>query len=224
MRTWRRCRLFKEKGFEVEKYDPNFYPDYPNEKFDTIICFYVLNVLEKEEEYKILAQVSSLLKPEGKVYFAVRRDIHREGKRFHVKHKKYTYQRNVFLDQKSVFKNKNCEIYEMEHFTVKNKSNYEFNPFLSGKDFRIPFAETTNFVAFYSKYPKSEHHIILTTKEKYNTLDGLTSSRKEELNFFTNFCHELMKTRHSLYSIKSISSQASNPAINIDQWHIHLMG
>ena len=207
-----------KKGFEVEKYDPNFFPDYPDEKFDTIICFYVLNVLEKEQEYKILAQVSSLLKSEGKAYFAVRRDINKEGKRFHIKHKKHTYQRKVYLDQKSVFKNKNCEIYEMEHFTVKNKSNYDLNPFLSGSDYRIPFAETTNFVAFHSKYPQSNYHIILTFKNKAKSSKDFSTAVKEELEYFRKFCLDLMKKRFSLNSVEVKESTEGKRLIKSEQW------
>ncbi|WP_373515966.1 methyltransferase domain-containing protein [Persicitalea sp.] len=33
------------KGFDAKGYDPHYYPEYPAEKFDTILCFYVLNVL-----------------------------------------------------------------------------------------------------------------------------------------------------------------------------------
>jgi hypothetical protein len=38
-----RC-ILKLKGFNIVGYDPFYFPEYPIEKFDTIICFYVLNV------------------------------------------------------------------------------------------------------------------------------------------------------------------------------------
>ncbi|HEY9694428.1 MAG TPA: methyltransferase domain-containing protein [Oculatellaceae cyanobacterium] len=38
-------KLLQQKGLDITGYDPYYFPQYPNEKFDTIICFYVLNVL-----------------------------------------------------------------------------------------------------------------------------------------------------------------------------------
>ena len=72
-------KLLKQKGFDIKGYDPYHLPHYPTQKFDTIICFYVLNVLFPEEQANVLMEVSHLLKPGGKVYYAVRRDIKKEG-------------------------------------------------------------------------------------------------------------------------------------------------
>ena len=63
--------LLKHKGFDILGYDPFYFPELPKEKFDTILCFYVLNVLLPEEQAAVLMNVSSLLKPTGKAYFAV---------------------------------------------------------------------------------------------------------------------------------------------------------
>jgi ATP adenylyltransferase len=62
-----------EKGFDAQGYDPHYYPEYPTQKFDTILCFYVLNVLFPEEQNRVMMQISKLLKPNGRAYFAVRR-------------------------------------------------------------------------------------------------------------------------------------------------------
>ena len=84
--------LLNSKGYDIKGYDPHYFPNYPSEKFDTILCFYVLNVLLPEEQAEVLMNVSNLLKPNGKAYFAVRRDIQYEGFRVHKVHKKETYQ------------------------------------------------------------------------------------------------------------------------------------
>ena len=34
--------LLKHKGFDIIGYDPFYFPEFPTEKFDTILCFYVL--------------------------------------------------------------------------------------------------------------------------------------------------------------------------------------
>ena len=53
----------KEKGFDIVGYDKFHFPEYPNRRFDTIICFYVLNVLFPEEQSAVLMEISRLLKP-----------------------------------------------------------------------------------------------------------------------------------------------------------------
>ena len=55
--------LLKEKGINITGYDPYYFPEKPTEKFDTIICFYVLNVLMQEEQSDVIMEISSLLKP-----------------------------------------------------------------------------------------------------------------------------------------------------------------
>lgn len=79
----------------ADKYDPNFFPkDMADMKgrYDTVICNYVLNVLPKSEEEKVLGQIRSCLKEGGVAYISVRRDLEKIGET-----SKGTYQRNVKL-------------------------------------------------------------------------------------------------------------------------------
>lgn len=55
-------KLLQQKGFDITGYDPYYFPLFPNHKFDTILCFYVLNVLFSEEQANILMEVSHLWK------------------------------------------------------------------------------------------------------------------------------------------------------------------
>lgn len=137
-----------EKGKDIVGYDPHFNPNFPTTKFDTIICFYVLNVLLPEEQAEVLMSVSKLLNEGGKAYFAVRRDIHYEGFRVHKIHKKQTYQCHIKLPYKSIYKNENCEIYEYEHYTLLNKGNVELSPFLIGEEARELIVETATVFSF----------------------------------------------------------------------------
>ena len=82
-------------------------------KFDTIICVYVLNVLEPYAQAEVMWEISNLLAPGGTVYYAVRRDLKEEGFRWHAIHKQYTYQCNVVLPCKSLAKNQGFEIYTL---------------------------------------------------------------------------------------------------------------
>lgn len=140
--------LLKAKGLDIEGYDPYYFPKMPRQKFDTILCLYVLNVLMPEEQTEVLMNVSRFLLPSGKAYFSVRRDIVHEGFRTHVLHGKPVYQCNVRLPYKSIFLNENSEIYEYRHFNqvlIEPKSDCEF---CSPKQEWEFLAETCNWYAY----------------------------------------------------------------------------
>jgi SAM-dependent methyltransferase len=117
--------LLGAKGFEIKGFDPHYFPEFPTEKFDTILCFYVLNVLLPDEQEIVLNQVKSLLKPNGKAYFAVRRDVYYEGFRMHKLHKKQTYQCQVTLPFETIYLNENCEIYEYQNLITEANKTFE---------------------------------------------------------------------------------------------------
>ncbi|MCC8176877.1 MAG: methyltransferase domain-containing protein [Bacteroidales bacterium] len=120
-----------KQGYDIIGYDYYYRPDYPEEKFDTIICNYVLNVLEPYAQAEVLMNVSNLLKPRGTAYFAVRRDLTEEGFRIHAIHKEYTYQCNVILPFPSLAKNKSFELYQYNHFNqLPREENFKM-PILS---------------------------------------------------------------------------------------------
>lgn len=94
------------KGFDanyylMDKYDPVYFPSEPNKNYDTICCTYVLNILNKDEQLKVINKINNLLNVEGKAYLSVRRDLKKETKS----------QRLVYLYLKSIYKNSNFEIY-----------------------------------------------------------------------------------------------------------------
>lgn len=59
----------KKRGFDIIGYDYYYRPDYPEGKFDTIICNYVLNVLEPYAQAEVLMNVTNLLTPKGTAFF-----------------------------------------------------------------------------------------------------------------------------------------------------------
>lgn len=109
--------FLKKAGFEIEAYDPHYQPLFPKGKFDTILCFYVLNVLFKAEQSKVIWQISQILEKAGSAYFAVRRDLRKEGFRYHHIHKVETYQTQVKLPFQSWHKARHCEIYRYQRFS-----------------------------------------------------------------------------------------------------------
>ena len=172
--------FLKSKGYVIQGYDKYYNPFYPdNQQFDTILCNYVLNVLQTEEQTEVLMACSELLKPGGKIYFSVRRDVIYEGYRMHKLHKRPTFQCNVILPYKSVFKNETCEIYEFQHFNhLSNKSTC---PFCSPVKSRNIITESNQVYSIYDKYPVNEGHALIIPKRHTRNYFELNSSEQFEI-------------------------------------------
>ena len=68
-------RGFDADCFDMERYDPHYFPKEPDGLFDTITCNYVLNVISRTRQADVLSHIRSFLKPDGVAYVTVRRDI-----------------------------------------------------------------------------------------------------------------------------------------------------
>tara|TARA_Y100000310_G_scaffold269442_1_gene282629 strand:+ start:20 stop:466 length:447 start_codon:yes stop_codon:yes gene_type:complete len=104
-------RYLSSKSMSIDSYDPFWNPiDLKRNMYDTILCTYVLNVVEEKDEQELISNILKHLKKNGKAYLSVRRDIKKEGKTSR------GYQRNVSLDYPVVKERKNnyC-IYELSH-------------------------------------------------------------------------------------------------------------
>ena len=213
----------RKLNFNVTGYDPFYFPNLPQKKFDTIICFYVLNVLLPEEQSHVIMSVSELLKSGGKAYFAVRRDIKRNGFLLNPKRKVKTYQSNINLPFKSIFKNENTEIYEYQHFTYLHVGKEKISPFLVGNEVRELITESATALAIYDKFPVSKGHALIIPK-------------KLIANFFDLSYHEQTACMIVLSQAKYIIQKIFNPSgfnvgINIGEdagqtifhSHIHLI-
>lgn len=155
--------LLEQQSFDIVGYDPYYFPYYLGHKFDTIICLYVLNVLMPEEQAQVLMEVSHLLKPSGKAYYAVRRDLKREGFRQHFVHKKPTYQCNVTLPFTSIKLDKHREIYEYAHYNSQRHSSRRCI-FCNPRKNLTLLTESATAYAMLDGYPLSKGHALIIPK------------------------------------------------------------
>lgn len=212
--------LLKAKGLDVIGYDKHYFPIYPTKKFDTIICFYVLNVLMQDEQANVLMEISQLLKPTGKAYFAVRRDLQHEGFRTHKIHQKQTYQCNVILNYKSIFKNDNCEIYEYKQFNQINKKTNVNCPFCNPDSERELLLESATAYAMFDKFPVSNGHTLIIPKKHCSNYFELSFKEQSACWFMLNKAKEILT--------KEFKPDGFNIGININDSagqtvpHVHI--
>lgn len=214
----------QKEGYSIVGYDNYYRPEYPTKRFDTIICNYVLNVLESKEQAEVLMEVSELLKPTGTAYFTVRRDLKYEGFRTHYVYKQPTYQCNVVLPYKSLFLNENCEIYEYKHFNRTNyKEKYKLSsgcPFCKLNTKVELVCETATAVAFFDGYPVSKGHTLIIPKRHVANYFDLSDEEQQDLWHMVNHCKTVLEKR--------FHPDGFNVGINVNQaagqsvFHVHI--
>lgn len=100
----------RSRGYSVREYDPNFegVSELPSGTYNTVLATYVLNVLPKSEEAKILGQIRARLRPTGRAYVTVRGDVKTAGATSR------GYQRPVELPAEVVGRAAGSPIFELE--------------------------------------------------------------------------------------------------------------
>ena len=216
-------KLLKAKGINIEGYDKYHFPNYPKKRYDTIICFYVLNVLLPEEQATVLMELSQLVKPTGKVYIAVRRDLQYEGFRTHKIHRKKTYQCNVILNSKSFFRNENCEIYEYQHYNQIKRIEKVDCPFCNPDSERELIVESATAYAIYDKFPVNCGHALIIPKKHCSNYFDLTFKEQSACIFMLNRVKEIVsaKFKPDGFNIGVNIGEIAGQTIN--HVHIHLI-
>ena len=184
--------FLKNKNIDVTGFDPYYKPEVPTGKFDTIICNYVLNVLLPEEQSHVLMAISELLKKGGKAYFAVRRDIERNGMRYNPYRQCDVYQCNVVLNYKSIFTTKNCEIYEYQHFNSIKNTNTSCVFCKLDPDAEV-ITESATFYAIYDKYPVSKGHTLVIPKRHIDSFFDLSAKEQYGCVLVVNRVKEILE-------------------------------
>ena len=215
--------IIKAKGFDIVGYDPYYFPTFPKQKSDIVICFYVLNVLLVEEQAQVLMNVSALLNPNGKAYFAVRRDLQYEGYRMHKLHKQQTYQCNIKLPYKSIFKNQSCEIYEYQHYTSLNKSNEKASPFFIGNVERELLFESATAFSFFDKYPVNKGHILVVPKRVVANYFDLSVKEQTACWIMVNKVKEELQKRFNPDGFNVGININEDAGQTISHCHIHVI-
>ncbi|MBS3993801.1 MAG: HIT domain-containing protein [Bacteroidetes bacterium] len=216
-------KLLKSKGIKIEGYDKHYFPEYPTKKFDTIICFYVLNVLLPEEQATVLMELSQLVKPNGKVYIAVRRDLQFEGFRTHKIHQKKTYQCNVILNSKSFFKNENCEIYEYQHYNQLDRNQNLDCPFCNPDSERELIVESATAYAIYDKFPVNNGHALIIPKRHCADYFELSFKEQAACIFMLNKVKELVSAKFKPDAFNVGINVGEKAGQTVHHVHIHLI-
>lgn len=213
--------FLQQQGFEVVAYDNHYCPDYPTGKFDTILCNYVLNVLLPEEQTLVLMQIAELLKPTGKAFFTVRRDLKKNGYLYNPKRDATVYQCNVVLNYKSLLLTNLCEIYEYQHYNQLQKNNNCV--FCAVETDRALITETATVFAIYDKYPVSNGHALVIPKRHVANYFDLSTKEQQACWFVANRVQQILQHQ--------FNPDGFNVGININEAagqtvshaHIHLI-
>ncbi|ASB49164.1 bifunctional class I SAM-dependent methyltransferase/HIT family protein [Alkalitalea saponilacus] len=216
-------KLLKSKGIKIEGYDKHYFPNYPTKKFDTIICFYVLNVLLPEEQATVLMELSKLIKPSGKVYIAVRRDLQFEGFRTHKIHQRKTYQCNVILNSKSFFRNENCEIYEYQHYNQLKRNQNPDCPFCNPDAERELIVESATAYAIYDKYPVNDGHALIIPKRHCTDYFELIFKEQAACIFMLNKVKDIVSAKYNPGGFNIGINVGEKAGQTVHHVHIHLI-
>lgn len=215
-------QYLKSKKIEITGYDPHYFPHFPESTYDTIICNYVLNILLPEEQSHVLMAVSELLNVKGKAYFSVRRDIKKNGFRYNPKRDAKTYQCNVLLPYKSVFKNEHCEIYEYQHINQANSIKKQC-PFCSPEPERKLITESATAYCIEDKFPVSKGHVLVIPKNHESNYFNLSQKQQLACWMMVNRVKEIIKQKYNPDGINIGMNVGSAAGQTIPHVHIHLI-
>lgn len=214
--------VLKSRGVDISGYDRHYFPEKPSERFDTILCLYVLNVLLPEEQALVLMEVSALLKPGGKAFFAVRRDLRAEGYRTHKIHQKPTFQTNVILPYTSLFKNENCEIYEYTHYNFTKPIEGEC-PFCTLSKEAELIVESAQAFAIFDKYPVNPGHALIIPKRHVSDYFELSFKEQSSCIFMLNKVKDLIQNRFNPDGFNIGLNVGEIAGQTVNHVHIHLI-
>jgi diadenosine tetraphosphate (Ap4A) HIT family hydrolase len=159
-----------------------------------------------EEQSNLLMEVSHLLKPDGKAYYAVRRDVKKEGFRQHYVHKKPTYQCNVELPFHSIKVDQYREIYEYVHYNAQRHSSKRCI-FCNPRKNLTLLTESATAYALLDGYPISQGHALIIPKRHLANFFDLEIAEQAECWLMANKVQQIIS--------KEFNPDGFNVGINI---------
>jgi diadenosine tetraphosphate (Ap4A) HIT family hydrolase len=181
-----------------------------------------LNVLLPEEQSMVLMEISALLKPSGKAYFAVRRDLTFEGFRTHKIHQKPTFQTNVVLSFKSVFRNENCEIYEYRHFNQVEKPSSTC-PFCNPSFDSELILESALAYSILDKFPVNPGHALIIPKRHVSDYFELSFKEQSSCFYLLNEVKKRLQERFNPDGFNLGINIGEKAGQTVSHVHIHLI-
>jgi diadenosine tetraphosphate (Ap4A) HIT family hydrolase len=213
-------KFLLEKGFETTAYDKHYFPDYPQEKYDIILCHYVLNVLLPEEQTTVLMEISQLIQEGGRAFFTVRRDVKKNDFIFNPKRQVKVYQCNVKLPFKSVLKTEHCEIYEYTPYCTHTSKNPDCL-FCSFE--RKIICENVSTFAVYDRFPVSNGHVLIIPKR--HSENYFEMSQKEQISawLMVNFIKSYIQKKYNVENFNVGFNVGTAAGQTIFHTHIHVI-
>jgi len=215
--------FLRENSVDVVGYDPYYAPAYPIGKFDTILCHYVLNVLLLEEQAHVLMAISELLKPTGKAYFTVRRDIKKSGFRTHTRHERKVYQCNVVLPYKRIISVEHCEVYEYQHFNTIDDRQDEHCLYCNSSAEHELVTESATAYTILVKQESPTVHALIVPKRHVTDYFELSQHEKTACWIMADRVQMLLKKRFQAGGYKLIIDAESVDRLNISHVYIQLV-
>jgi len=167
--------------------------------------------------------IAELLKPSGRAYYAVRRDLKRTGFRLHVKHGVPTYQCNVILPYKSVLKTPFCEIYEYQHINQVNQNNGTDCPFCNPSSSQELITESAMTYAIYDKFPVSQGHSLIIPKKHEADYFHLSDNIRTSCWIMINRVKRILEERYKPDGFNIGINIGEDAGQTIPHVHIHLI-
>lgn len=182
----------RQRGFDIIGYDNYYRQDEPEGRFETIMCIYLLNVLDPLMQTRLLMRVSELLKPGGKAYFAVRRDLVGD-KAFHGD---FHYQCNVRLPFISLYSTDEYEIYLYQHYNYQPHHTTQRCSFCKLNKRTKMICETATCIAFYDSNPVSRGHALIVPKRHVENYFDLTPKEIQAMHIVLNRAKEIIDAKY----------------------------
>ena len=212
----------KKMNYKILGFDNYYQPEYPIRKFDTILCNYVLDIVEYDIQKDILMSVSELLKPTGRAYFTVKRGVNQDQYLPTGFENEYTYQCNINLPFNSIYLDSIREVYEYQHYNTIIRAG-AICPFCAIDQNTKLLTETDTVIAVYDNFPVSNGHILVVPKRHVSNYFDLSIAEQKDLLYVINHCKLILDHNYNPDGYNIGVNVGVPGGQSIPHVHIHLI-